>query len=175
MSLNEHQFGQLVRDLRLHIHDRGEHLGETAHQMGLHPSLGGSQVPEVIQGRTSRHVMAMANVRQTPQSKPHPLDPSPDYHKDWLVDAPHLVSGYHNAPEYGYRPHHEELWTSQDTLHAPTLKKYAQGNIQKPQHEDFGDDIDPHYEPETYEHQGKRWLYEGHHRTVATRLAHRYD
>jgi hypothetical protein len=27
------------------------------------------------------------------------------------------------------------------------------------------------YEPETYEHGGKTWLAEGHHRTVAHRLA----
>ena len=133
---------------------------------GLHPSLGGSEVSDVIRGRVAKHVFAQAGVRQTPLTGGKTYGGQPEH-----VDAPHIagvVEGYGN---YGYRPAHEELWTSQTHLHMPTLRRYASGDIEKPQEEEWGDDIDPDYEPQTYHHGGKRWLAEGHHRTVASRLA----
>jgi hypothetical protein len=136
---------------------------DLARDLGLHPSLGGSKAPEVVQGRAARHIMAQANVRMTGR------DPEKPRYAPNIV-APHVAGSAEGYGNYGYRPHHEELWTSQSHLHLPTLARYAQGDIPvKQQAEpDYGD---PDYEPETYEHGGKRWIAEGHHRTVATRLA----
>jgi hypothetical protein len=130
------------------------------HLEGLHPSLGGSEVPDVIQGRVAKHVFAQAGVRQTKRIG------TTGGHAE-LVDAPHIAGTAEGYGKYGYRPHHEELWTSQAHLHMPTLQRYASGDI--PTHD--AEEWDPHYEPETYHHGGKTWLAEGHHRTVASRLA----
>ena len=135
------------------------------HLEGLHPSLGGSEVPDVIRGRVAKHVFAQAGVRQTKK-----VGTTYGGH-DELVDAPHIAYGHYGhdvAPtDYGYRPSHEELWTSQSHLHMPTLQRYASGDIPTEQ----GEEWDPDYEPETYHHGGKQWIAEGHHRTVASRLA----
>jgi len=136
------------------------------HLEGLHPSLGGSEVPDVIRGRVARHVMAQANVRMT-----RPTGQKTYGGHEELVDAPHIAGAAEGYGNYGYRPAHEELWTSQSHLHMPTLRRYASGDITKPQEEEWGDDIDPDYEPETYHHGGRQWIAEGHHRTVASRLA----
>ena len=130
-------------------------------ELGLHPSLGGEETPDVIRGRAAKHVFAQAGVRQTKK-----IGTTYGGH-DELVDAPHIAGSVQGYGNYGYRPHHEELWTSQAHLHLPTLARYAQGDI--PMHE--AEEWDPNYEPETYRHGGKQWLAEGHHRTVATRLA----
>jgi hypothetical protein len=142
-ALSDEQFGEQKRNL--------------AQRLGVHPSLGGSRVPDVIEGRVAKHVMARADVRQTQED----------------VDAPHIVGvtqGY--GQNRGYP--RGEVWTSQSHLHVPTLKRYAQGDVPKL---DPDYDIDEHegphvpYEPETYHHGGKEWIAEGHHRTVASRLA----
>jgi hypothetical protein len=124
---------------------------DISQEMGLHPSLGGKKTPDVIEGRVARHVMHQADVVQTKRG----------------VDAPHIaLSGYQESEsEYGYP--HGTVMTSQRHLHVPTLARYAQGDI--PTHD--VEEWDPHYEPETYHHGGTQWLAEGHHRTVATRLA----
>ena len=147
----------------------GEHLGhELAHEMQLHPALGGTRVNAVAYRGVAKHIMQRANIRQTPPLPQEPGDP-PEWEGHYLEEAPHVLHGYHDEPQPGYRPHHEELWTSQSHLHMPTLAKYARGDI--PEHDpDYGEEHVP-YQPETYEHEGKRWIYEGHHRTIATRLA----
>jgi hypothetical protein len=119
---------------------------------GLHPSLGGSQVPEVIKGPVARHVMHEAGIRQTKRG----------------VDAPHIaLSGYEEGSrQYSYP--HGEVMTSQRHLHVPTLKKYA---TEGPPEHDPDWSFETPYHPEHYHHGGTQWLAEGHHRVVAKRLA----
>jgi hypothetical protein len=133
---------------------------------GLHPSLGGENVPDVIHGRAATHVMTQAGIRQTPRTggKVH------EYFEH--VDAPHIAGvaqGY--GEKRGYP--HGEVWTSQSHLHVPTIKRYMQGDIPKldPDY-DIDESEGPHvpYEPETYHYGGKQWIAEGHHRIVAKRL-----
>jgi len=140
---------------------------DVSQMLGVHPSIGGEEAPDVVRGRVAKHIFAQANIRQT---GPHPQAGEPYQHP--LVDAPHIAGAAEGYGNYGYRPEHEELWTSQAHLHVPTLLRYAQGDIERPQHEEFDEDeeIDPGYEPETYHHGGKQWIAEGHHRTVADRL-----
>lgn len=142
---------------------------DLAQNLGLHPSLGGSQVPEVVHGRTARHIMNMAGIRQT---KVAGTVRGAMGRRDFHVDAPHIAGvteGYGESRGYP----RGEVWTSQSHLHVPTLKRYAQGDVPKldPDY-DIDESSGPHipYEPETYHHGGKEWLAEGHHRTVASRL-----
>ena len=151
----------------------GEHLGEVAHEMGLHPSLGGSQVPAVIKGRVAQHVMHEAGIRQTKRG----------------VEAPHIATGGYQENESSYSYPHGEVMTSQRHLHTPTLHRYA---TEGPPEHDPDDDSPRHtpehhiggeifvgdpsseprpYEPEHYHHGGTQWLAEGHHRVVTDRLA----
>lgn len=141
---------------------------DLSRNLGLHPSLGGEGAPDVVRGRAATHIMAQADIRQTP------LTGGKTYggHEE-RVDAPHIAGvaeGY--GQERGYP--RGEVWTSQTHLHLPTLARYAQGDIPKldPDY-DIDESGGPNvpYEPETYHHGGKEWLAEGHHRTVATRLA----
>jgi hypothetical protein len=151
-ALNDEQFGQQKRNL--------------AQMLGVHPALGGSRVPDILQGRAALHVMHEADIRQT-----HPK-----------VEAPHIAdAGFDvgHTLESGYP--RGEVWTSQRHLHTPTLHRYAQGDVPQYDPDEFmgsihGDPEPPEeertpYEPETYEHGGREWLLEGHHRTVAARLA----
>jgi hypothetical protein len=123
---------------------------------GLHPSLGGEKVPDVISGGVARHVMERADIRQTKRG----------------VDAPHIVGvtqGY--GEERGYP--HGEVMTSQRHLHIPTIKRYIHGDIPKldPDYDiDESEGPNVPYEPETYHYGGKEWVAEGHHRIVAQRL-----
>lgn len=150
----------------------GEHLGEVAHEMGLHPSLGGTQVPEVIEGRVAKHVMHQAGIRQTKRG----------------VDAPHIATGgYQEQQESDFSYPRGEVMTSQRHLHTPTLHRYAtegppehdeERSSYSPEHHIGGEIFvgDPSsepapYDPEHYGHGGKRWLAEGHHRVVVDRLA----
>jgi hypothetical protein len=130
-------------------------------EAGLHPSLQG-QWPEQAKGRMAQHIMARAGIRQTKRG----------------VDAPHIVDwGSVGEYERGYPK--GEVWTSQRHLHLPTLRHYMRGNVPE-----YDPDVDydikhghhegerEFYDPETYEHGGKTWLAEGHHRTIARRLGH---
>jgi hypothetical protein len=133
---------------------------DLAQELGLHPSLGGSQVPHVLKGRAAFHVMHQADIRQT-----HPK-----------VEMPHIANaGFDIGRTYEQAYPRGEVWTSQRHLHTPTLVRYAQGDI--PEHEwewpTEDDEEKTPYHPETYEHGGREWLLEGHHRTVATRLSRR--
>lgn len=129
---------------------------DLAQHFGVHPSLGGSQVPEVITGRTARHVMHQADVIQTKRG----------------VDAPHIATGYDFGETYEQGYPRGRVMTSQRHLHVPTLRRYGQGDI--PTHDEWPDEEGVYsnpYHPETYEHGGTEWLLEGHHRTVASRLS----
>jgi hypothetical protein len=135
---------------------------------GLHPSLGGKNVPEVIHGRTVRHVMAQADIHLTGLVRGGVRVGKWQEH----VDAPHVAGvteGYGESRGYP----RGEVWTSQSHLHVPTLKRYMQGDVPKldPDY-DIDESPGPHipYEPETYHHGGKQWVAEGHHRIVAKRL-----
>lgn len=170
-ALNTEQFHHILGDIA-NIDKGGERLGPVAHEMGLHPSLGGSQVPEVIAGRTALHVMHQAGIRQT-----HPK-----------VDAPHIATGGYQESESEFSYPRGEVMTSQRHLHTPTLRKYA---TEGPPEHDLERSFDPQevrsaggsvyivpgehedvpYLPEHYHHGGTQWLAEGHHRTVAERLA----
>jgi hypothetical protein len=130
-----------------------EHLSGIQFLKGLHPSLGGTKVPEVITGRVARHVFERADIVQS------------------KADAPHIAGateGYGEGRGYPWGTAH----TSQGHLHVPTLNRYARGDI--PEYdEDYASDegeSDVPYEPETYEYGGKTWIAEGHHRIVADRL-----
>lgn len=121
--------------------------------MGLHPSLGGSKVPDVITGRVAQHVMHEADIRQTKRG----------------VDAPHIAL---SGNEEGYREYsypHGTVMTSQRHLHVPTLREYA--TVGPPEHDPDWESIQTPYHPEHYHHGGTQWLAEGHHRVVAKRLA----
>jgi hypothetical protein len=150
----------------------GAHLGEVAHEMGLHPSLGGSQVPEVITGRVARHVMHQADIRQTKRG----------------VEAPHIATGGYQEGESEYSYPHGTVMTSQRHLHTPTLRRYATEGPPEfdPEREHYPEEersvggslyvrepdySEDRYVPEHYHHGGTQWLAEGHHRTVVHRLA----
>jgi hypothetical protein len=125
---------------------------------GLHPSLRGTQVPEVITGAVARHVMHQADIVQT------------------KADAPHIAQSWWGV-EMGRGHPYGTVHTSQAHLHVPTLSRYAAGDIPEfdPDY-DYDDEpgtSDVRYEPETYEHGGKTWIAEGHHRIVADRLRRR--
>lgn len=124
---------------------------------GLHPSLRGTQVPEVITGAVARHVMHQADIVQT------------------KADAPHIANSWWGVEMDRGQPY-STVHTSQSHLHVPTLNRYAAGDVPKmdPDYidEETGESYMP-YEPETYEHQGKTWVSEGHHRIVAERLGGR--
>jgi hypothetical protein len=144
-----------------------------AEGMGLHPSLGGSKVPDVIEGRVARHVMARADIRQTKRG----------------VDAPHIATGGYQESESEWSHPRGTVMSSQRHLHVPTLKRYAaegppEFDPDRPrateEHTSTGGGIyvreQPpgehwRYLPEHYHHGGTRWLAEGHHRTVVHRLA----
>jgi hypothetical protein len=137
---------------------------DLAQNLGLHPSLGG-KTPKLAEGRVATHIMAQADIRQTPNLREPTRFSS-------RVDAPHIAGvtqGYGESRGYP----HGEVWTSQSHLHLPTLRRYAQGDVPKldPDY-DIDESEGPHipYEPETYHHGGKEWVAEGHHRIVASRL-----
>jgi len=172
-ALNDEQFGHLMRDLG-NIDKGAERLGHVAHEMGLHPSLGGSQVPEVITGGVARHVMHEADIRQTKRG----------------VEAPHIATGGYQESESEYSYPHGTVMTSQRHLHTPTLRRYATEGPPEhhPEHPSLWHVPEEHvstgggiyvreseeepvpYLPEHYHHGGTQWLAEGHHRTVAHRL-----
>jgi hypothetical protein len=141
---------------------------DLAQVAGLHPSLGGTKVPDVIHGRTAQHVMNQADIRQTRRAPGQMLAMSKRQHVEH-VDAPHIAGvtqGYGESRGYPYG----EVWTSQAHLHVPTLKHYMQHG--PPENDpDYGDEDPIPYEPETYHHGGKQWIAEGHHRIVANRLS----
>jgi hypothetical protein len=148
-----------------------ENLAQT---LGVHPSLGGHQVPTVIRQRVARHVMAQADIRQTKKIGEHAFTGSRKGQTvDVLVNAPHeALSG--NVAEFRRGYPHGEVWTSQQHLHVPTLREYAQGDVPETDPDYFDKELgrsEMPYEPDTYEHGGKTWMAEGHHRTVVKRLA----
>jgi hypothetical protein len=124
---------------------------DLSQHLGLHPSLGGSQVPEVIHGRVARHVMHEADIHQTKRG----------------VDAPHIATSGYAGENREYSYPRGRVMTSQRHLHVPTLKRYAQGDIPE-RDPDYGWEG---YVPEHYHHGGSQWLAEGHHRVVTERLA----
>jgi hypothetical protein len=131
---------------------------DLAQVAGLHPSLGGEEVPDVIRGRVATHVMHQADIRQT-----RATGTTYGGHTE-RVDAPHIAGVTEGYGNYGHP--HGEVWTSQSHLHVPTLKHHMEHGPpeQDPDYPEMS------YKPETYEHGGKTWLAEGHHRTVARRL-----
>lgn len=133
----------------------GEQFLEGGLALGdLHPALGGNRVPEVVTGPVVRHIFKRADIVHT------------------RAEAPHLV-GTANDQERDRGQPSGELRTSQSHLHTPTLNRYARGDVPEWDNdyidEETGESYMP-YEPETYQHQGKTWIEEGHHRIVADRL-----
>ena len=133
--------------------------------MGLHPSLGGKQVPDIVSGRTARHIFAQADVNVTRQT-------GTDWGGSLHVSSPHVMGVTQGYGENRGYPH-GEVWTSQGHLHLPTIKKYATEG--PPEHDmEYADEeghSDVPYHPETYHYGGKEWIAEGHHRIVSSRLA----
>jgi len=132
---------------------------DIAQEFGVHPSLGGSEVPDVIRGRAAKHVMAQADIRQT--------RPDPKWKGD-LVAAPHLALSGNEEGERQFSYPHGTVYTSQQHLHVPTLRKYATEG--PPEFDPDYTGYEWPYNPEHYEHRGTHWLAEGHHRTVVRRL-----
>ena len=90
---------------------------DLAQVAGLHPSLGGEEVPDVIRGRVATHVMHQADIRQT-----RVTGKSYGGH-DERVDAPHITGA---ADVWELVIPRGEVWTSQGHLHVPTLKHYME-------------------------------------------------
>ena len=124
---------------------------------GLHPSLRGTQVPEVITGRVARHVMERADIVQVKSLTPQD------------------VGVYDDETERGYP--WDTVHTRQSHLHVPTLNRYAAGDIPEFDSDyDYDDEpgtSDVPYTPQTYNYADKTWIAEGHHRIVADRLRRR--
>lgn len=75
-------------------------------------------------------------------------------------------------------PHHETVHTSQTHLHAPTLRKYIAGEVPEFDEDYASEDrpSDVRYHPEVgMTERGNRWMLEGHHRLVASRLRGDYS
>lgn len=114
----------------------------------------------VIRGAEAKEVFRAANVRQWPLQA-----------GGTAFDRPH-ASGV--GDQRGSISHYETVHTSQGHLHAPTLRKYLEGDVPEFDEDYAGDDGEPstvRYHPEVAESpQGNKWVLEGHHRIVASRL-----
>lgn len=105
----------------------------------------------LIMGDDAREVMRAANIRQWDLSEP----------------ANGIREGWTEYSDTVYP--HETLHTSQSYLHAPTVLKYMY---------EGAPEFDPEYEGEEREYRpevlqterGTKWINEGHHRLVASRL-----
>ena len=97
--------------------------------------------------------------------------------RSWPINHPSDYREY-NPGDQGksYVTRDEPLHTTQDYLHMGTLKRYLKGDIPEfhpdwePDHEDdFENDVP--YHPDVLEtHNNRRWIDEGHHRIVTSRL-----
>lgn len=72
----------------------------------------------------------------------------------------------HQYPHEMYDlPHHQTVHTTQDTVDRAGIRSY----IDKPNNpEHYGED--GYDAPEVFHHKGNFWVYEGHHRIIASRL-----
>ena len=62
-------------------------------------------------------------------------------------------------------PAHQAVHTTQDTVDRAGIRSY----IDKPNNPEHWTE-EGYDAPEVYHHQGKMWIYEGHHRIIASRL-----
>lgn len=110
----------------------------------------------IIQGDQAKAVFKAANIRQWP-----------------LVE--HATRQREGWTEYSDTVYpHETLHTTQDYLHAPTLKKYMEEG--PPEFDPEYGDEEREYRPEVLEtERGTKWIDEGHHRLVASRLNRDYS
>ena len=111
----------------------------------------------VIRGEEHAAVLKAANIRRWPL-------------ESGAFDRPQ-ASGV--GEQRGRISHHETVHTSQGHLHAPTLRKYIAGDV--PEYDaDYGTEDRPsdvRYHPEVgMTERGNKWVLEGHHRIVASRL-----
>lgn len=104
---------------------------------------------ELIGGEDLRTVFKAANIRS------------------WPIEDPPSMFREYGIEDYGVISQNETLNTAQNYLHAPTLRKYIKGNVPE-KHPDYGN---ADYLPEVLETvRGSKWIDEGHHRIVASRL-----
>jgi hypothetical protein len=111
---------------------------------------------DVLRGADARTVFKAANIRSWPMQ-----DMPTQIREGWSREYQDSIS-----PD-------ETLHTAQQHLHAPTLKKYLAGDVPETDPEyDYEDNPEPvPYLPETVvSESGRRWIDEGHHRIVASRL-----
>lgn len=110
----------------------------------------------VIKGQQAKDVMRAANIRQWP-----------------LVEhATSQREGWTESEDVVYP--HETLHTTQDYLHAPTLRKYMEEG--PPEHDpEYGDEERPYLPEIVRTERGTPWIDEGHHRLVASRLGGEYS
>lgn len=109
----------------------------------------------VLSGPHARAVLRAANIRSWP-----------------IHDQPEVYAnetGSWEGPNFTRAT--ETLHTRQAHLHGPTLRKYMAGDV--PTHDvDYADDEGnmPGYHPTVVHHLGRKWIDEGHHRLIASRL-----
>jgi hypothetical protein len=98
-----------------------------------------------------------------------------DHHITQHKYAPHIHGGVPVHQEYSLTDHppHEELHTSQTHLWKPALEKYIKEgheHLMDPDHANEDRESDMPYHPQTYDHNGRTWIDEGHHRILARRM-----
>lgn len=118
----------------------------------LHPALGGTKVPEYIDGPVAQHIMDRAGIEFSRNS--------PEHGGRW--EGNRLGTGVSRMPDAD-----EPLVTDQPSLHAPSLQAYAAGEI--PNSEESAD-RDPLPEVWHDKTTDKVWVNDGHHRIIADRL-----
>lgn len=104
----------------------------------------------MIEGEDARTVFRAANIRSWP-----------------MKEMPTYTGREYGLESEGGVSSGETLHTAQSHLHGPTVKEY----MTKGAPEEDPDYEDRKYLPEVYESlRGRKWIDEGHHRLVASRL-----
>lgn len=125
------------------------------HVMGIINSSEG-----VLSGPDARSVFRQANIRSWP------ISDSPEKYDD--------ETGSWDGPSFTSAS--ETLHTRQAHLHAPTLRRYMAGDVPKfdRDYEDEETGDAPGYHPTVLHHKSRKWIEEGHHRLIASRLNAEY-
>ena len=107
----------------------------------------------VIEGADAKTVFRAANIRSWP-----------------MEEMPTMGGRHHGIESEGSVSSGETLHTAQSQLHAPTVRKYMTEGAPATD-PSYGNEIDNRYLPEVLSSErGRKWVDEGHHRLVASRL-----
>jgi hypothetical protein len=95
----------------------------------------------------------------------HPEQHGSGEEMDRQIDADETMN--HSRPEDMWdMPASQELHTSQTHVDRAGVRSY----IDRPNDPEHWDENNGYDAPSVYEHQGKLWIHEGHHRIIASRL-----